>query len=160
MSHTEHAPGRAGELGVLNDSEFAVIGEHELRRARRDGEFVSVLWLRVDRRGPISLEVAEVERPALRALGELVALELRASDVVALVGEADLAVLLPDTDPAQLAVVLEHLRVGVFELAESGRTGLIVRAGSASADPAADEESLAALMATAAGRLGWVLQGG
>jgi GGDEF domain-containing protein len=136
MTRIEQFPERrAGEIGLLCGAEFAAVAEHELRRCIRVGEFCSLLWLRIDHRGPKRLEVAHIDASELRALAQLIALELRASDVVSVASECEVVVLLPSADNAQSLVVLDHLRSGILEFAEGAHSRLFTRVGIATVDP-------------------------
>jgi diguanylate cyclase (GGDEF)-like protein len=137
------------ETGVVNGAEFRVLAAHELDRSRRDGRHLSVLWLRIDRRGPVNLDEATVGRGEVRELAELLGLELRKSDVVGITGERELAVLLPDTAPGQVNVVIGHLQETVLELGASAPTPLIARVGTATYDPSGTDLALTALFAQA-----------
>jgi GGDEF domain-containing protein len=140
---------RQGVVAVVSSSEFGVIANHELRRGGRTGEFCSFLWLRIDRRGPVALESSGIAAEELNELAELLALELRASDVVSVLSERDLAVLLCDTSPEQVPVVLEHLEASVLEGAQSGRSALVARCGWSSCAPDDEERELPALLGRA-----------
>ncbi|HVB05079.1 MAG TPA: hypothetical protein VNF07_02390 [Acidimicrobiales bacterium] len=153
MTTEQWPPRRSSEIGVVNGAEFRVIAGHELRRSIRDGRCLSILWMSVDHRGPVALEAAVVERGALRALGDLLSLELRLSDVIGVVGERELAVALPDTDAAQAEVVLDHLQATIPELSSRSRTPLLARASTATFEPGGLALELPELLAAARGPL-------
>jgi GGDEF domain-containing protein len=153
MTTDQLPPRRTSEIDVVNGAEFRVIAGHELRRSTRDGHCLSVIWLSVDRRGPVALDEAIVERSALRAIGELLGLELRSSDVVGAVGERELAVLLPDTDTYQAEVVLDHLQATIPELSRTGPSPLVARTSSTTYEPGDEPVEVAQLFAAARGPL-------
>lgn len=140
---------RQSETGVVNGAEFRVLAAHELDRSKRDGRHLSVVWLRLDRRGPVTLDAATVGRGEVRQLAELLGLELRKSDVVGITDEREVALLLPDTESGQVNVVIDHLQETVLELGASTPSALIARVGTATYDPGGTDVALTALFAQA-----------
>ena len=150
MNRIEQFPEhRAGEIGLLCAAEFTAVAEHEIQRCIRVGEFCSLLSLCVDHRGPTRLEAAHIDSSELHALAQLIALELRSSDVVAVAGEREMLVLLPSTDGEQALAVLDHLRAGILEFADASHSRLFTRVGIATVDPSAPLQSFEELCAEA-----------
>ncbi|MHB0916947.1 MAG: sensor domain-containing diguanylate cyclase [Thiobacillus sp.] len=105
---------RDGLTGLYNHRTFYTLIGDELARAQRFERPVSLLLLDVDHFKRVNDTYGHLAGDAaLRGLGELLGREARAVDRVCRYGGEEIAVILPETDPAAAARFAERLRAAV-----------------------------------------------
>ena len=91
------------------------IAQHELARARRAGQPLTVALINIDRFKMVNDTFGHGAGDAvLRAIGQFCKSAWRGPDVIARYGGEELALLLPGTSVAQAAAVLERLRRNIM----------------------------------------------
>jgi diguanylate cyclase (GGDEF)-like protein len=120
-----------GQTALINYESFDLIVNHDIARARRDGECLTVLCIDLD------LDGKSVDPAIFEETAELFSRQIRASDVVAKIGPISLGILLPQTDSLQSLVVIDHLASVLAEAELAAELGglLTVRIGRASFEP-------------------------
>jgi diguanylate cyclase (GGDEF)-like protein len=113
--------------GLLNRRELELRFQQERARTRRGTSSLSLLLVDLDHFRDVNNERGhEAGDELLRAIGRTLRAELRANDVAARFGGDELAVLLPDTGPAEAALVAR--RIGRLAWSE----GISISIGAAS----------------------------
>ena len=98
--------------GLNNRRHFLELAEHELSRARRHGNPLSMLMLDVDHFKQCNDSHGHhVGDQVLQKLGTICSATLREADLPGRIGGEEFAVLLPETDAAQALEVAERLRL-------------------------------------------------
>jgi diguanylate cyclase (GGDEF)-like protein len=102
--------------GVANGRSFSDRAGLELALSRRTGSPLTMVYLDLDRFKQINDTVGHTEGDRLlRAVAQVLAHRLRATDLVARLGGDEFGVLLPNTDAAEAPEVLESLSQAVRE---------------------------------------------
>jgi diguanylate cyclase (GGDEF)-like protein len=102
--------------GCANRRYFLELAEHELARARRHAQEVSVLMLDLDHFKAVNDQYGhQVGDQVLRKFVEVGTLALRAEDVIGRLGGEEFAVLLPETGSKEALEVAERLCRAVAE---------------------------------------------
>jgi diguanylate cyclase (GGDEF)-like protein len=123
--------------GLSTDRMFRTELQHELRRARRYEQGVSVVVFDLDDFAETNRRFGElVGDRLLREAAILVSNKVRDIDVAGRPGEDELALLLPETDPNGALLVAERIRVAVADFfagreSDGQPVGLTVSAGVA-----------------------------
>lgn len=103
--------------GLLNRRGFARAAHPAITRARRQEQPVSVAMFDIDRFKPINDRFGhEAGDAVLRDIATSLRTELRAGDLLGRMGGEEFALVLPDTDPEQAAVVAERMCEAVRRL--------------------------------------------
>jgi diguanylate cyclase (GGDEF)-like protein len=108
--------------GAANPRWFSDVAETELLRARRYGRPVSLAYVDLDNFKAVNDELGHSTGDRLlRLVAEIMAANVRPSDLVARLGGDEFAVLLPETDSDSAAVAFHRIRVLLLEaLREQG----------------------------------------
>ena len=100
--------------GLATDRMFRVAVQHELRRARRYGQTVSVVLFDLDDFGPMNDRLGRfVGDRVLKELAIILNNKIRDIDVAARPGEDEVALVLPQTDRNGALLVAERFRMEV-----------------------------------------------
>jgi diguanylate cyclase (GGDEF)-like protein len=138
-----------GLTGFANRAALEVVVEYAIGRARRDGECLTLLRFAIDGMDDIIATYGNAGGDAaLVEFGTLVRTELRASDVIARIGDDEFAVLLGGTEADEAGVVVNHLS-GLIRArnAEPGHPfALRARVTRASFEPDSEFSTLDALL--------------
>lgn len=118
--------------GLLNRRGFHRAVEGELGRAQRAGEVCSLLLGNCDFFKSLNERVGHREADrALFAVGETLSEERRLVDIVARIGGAEFALILPDTDQNGAYLVAERMRIRVAEAFSDAPVALTMSFGVA-----------------------------
>lgn len=101
LAEARREPLRDPDTGALGHGFLAEVGDRELRRARRESRPLSLVSLRI------------ADPRALPALAGAVSRIVREVDLLARIGEAELCVLLADTDGEGASIFCRRLRAGI-----------------------------------------------
>ena len=97
--------------GVSNLREFSALADQEISRAWRYDRPLSVAFIDVDDFKVVNDKLGHSGGDRLlRIIGQTLAHETRATDIVARIGGDEFAILLPETNAASAAAVIEKLR--------------------------------------------------
>jgi diguanylate cyclase (GGDEF)-like protein len=136
--------------GVLNYQGFQLVTEHVIARSARNHEPVTLVCFQVSSVAWRRSTGARLARNAtLAELSWLVRSNVRASDIVARSNESELAILLPDTDAAQAAIVVNGCITLVSREQSTVHPSSIVRVGYSTFDPTWDPCDLEVMLNTA-----------
>ncbi len=129
----EQAFGREDLLtGLPNSRAFAETADRELRRARRTGDPVSLLYLDCDDFKAINDRYGHSAGDALLCfVGGILKVQVRETDTPARIGGDEFAVLLPGADAVATREVAERLRAALEAPATQGERGLKASMGAA-----------------------------
>jgi diguanylate cyclase (GGDEF)-like protein len=123
--------------GLATDKMFRVAVQHELRRARRYGQTVSVILFDLDDFGPVNDRLGRfVGDRMLRELAILLNNKIRDIDIATRPGEDEVALVLPQTDRNGALLVAERFRLEVEQFfgrreADGAPVGLTISGGVA-----------------------------
>ena len=104
--------------GIANRRHFLASAGRDLERARRSGRPLSLLVLDLDRFKRVNDHYGHLVGDAvLRAVSAAVVADLRAGDVAGRYGGEEFAILLPDTEEVEAALVAERVRSNIAAVA-------------------------------------------
>lgn len=116
-----------GLTGVANRRYFDMAIDKELRRAKRNGAFLSLLMIDIDYFKRINDTFGhDVGDKAIVAVAKLLTESLRAIDMVARFGGEEFVVLMPETDTDVALLAAERLREAAGALRIEGESGAVV----------------------------------
>lgn len=112
----EHKANTDGLTSLCNRRHFFELGERELSRATRDHRPVSVCMLDIDHFKQVNDTYGHaVGDKVLVTLAQILAPQLRNTDVLSRLGGEEFAVLLPDTSLQMAQEIAERLRIALAE---------------------------------------------
>ena len=111
---------RAGSdalTGLYNRRMFDEVAQHEVARARRHGEKLTVALIDIDKFKSVNDTFGHPAGDAvLRAIGPVCRKALRGDDQIARYGGEEIVLLLPNTDLEQAAIVLDRVRRDIMAM--------------------------------------------
>jgi diguanylate cyclase (GGDEF)-like protein/PAS domain S-box-containing protein len=137
--------------GLYNQRGFLALATQQLRVARRTGQTCSLLYADMDGLKQINDTYGHEEGSrALQRLAEILRRSYRESDIVARLGGDEFAVLMANTNPGSVEIVLARLEGLLlnYNVRESHDYQLSLSVGAVCVNPA-DESSLAELLSKA-----------
>jgi diguanylate cyclase (GGDEF)-like protein len=103
--------------GVMNHRAFSELVEYELLRLNRDGSAFSVAYLDLDNFKEVNdLYGHKKGDELLKTVVTNLIENLRQTDVIARVGGDEFAIFLPKTDDNEVQIVMEKVRIKLYEL--------------------------------------------
>jgi diguanylate cyclase (GGDEF)-like protein len=143
--------GTDAPTGLYNRRLFDEVAAHEVARARRQKEPLSVALLDIDRLKAINDKFGHPAGDAvLRAIGPVIRKALRTEDQIARHGGEEIAILLPNTKMDHAGVVLDRLRRDIMAMIVPELSGRwVVTASIGVAELQDDDSGMAEILARA-----------
>jgi diguanylate cyclase (GGDEF)-like protein len=117
--------------GLLNSRAFFSAAERELARQRRSKAALTMAYLDVDNFKAVNTQLGHMGADeVLRQSAHAMKRALRVTDTIGRVGGDEFAILLPDSDPAQVKGVLDRLRREVLAANKDQKMVITVSVGA------------------------------
>ncbi len=130
--------------GLVNRRGLQLIAEQTIARAMRQGEYVSLIYVDVDKHADGGSDLPRLDDDSLCKLASVLRGYLRGSDILARFRSDEFAILLPDTTDDQTAIVKERVREAINSFSTMYETPryIDVNIGSSTLEPSGGDLTL------------------